>query len=382
MQSQIRVSLRPNNQITITKGSWKKKLIDTSSLLGEEKPDRYQLARYRHHLKNSQMAIAKNETFEDRLERLYPPLDIIQKSQRSKKAPSMRLNKPKSFTRFSGQRIREAGAAMDIACKGNMRFCHEVTLTLPANTREAFKALAAYSSHVVNRLFQIIRRNYGDDCLWFFVWEYQKRGALHMHIALYHPDESEGLWIAYQLIQQWNKILCELCELANTDMFAPKQGRRKKLYFEHQHHTAPLRKSVAAYFSKYAGKEESKNNWYIQEYPVSRFWGSNRAVKNIVKENSLQFDFDYHGNDREADRRYTELIERIIEKLSIVSFSSYEFKVQSDKKASMRSYPKKGKVLSVCNGKVFAEGERSTFYFTQSEFKKAMELIKNECEYF
>jgi hypothetical protein len=382
VKSQIRITLRPNNQITITKGRWNKPLQPVSQspiYLHDRISDEDKEAKKWEMIGQSAYYKAVSNY---RKQRRNPPLDITKKSQRPKKNPACRINKPKSFTKVSGQRVRESGAAISIACENEMRFANEVTLTLPANTQEAFTALAAYSAYAVNRLFQPIRRKYGEMCLWFFVWEYQKRGALHLHICISHPDEMEGLYICSQLIEQWHKILEDISELANTCMFSDKRKDRCTIRSNHQHHTSQIREDVGRYFSKYAGKTESKNEWYIQKFPVARFWGSSRSLKRIVRENSLQFDFDYQGNEEEAIAKYTSIIESIIEKLPIVSFSSYEFSVGSQSKSVMRFYPKNRKILSIQKGKIFAEGERSTFYFSQTEFKKAKELIKNECESF
>jgi hypothetical protein len=382
MKAQIRVDLRPNNQITITVGSWKKTVLPVYQ---DYKPDACPVD-FNERLQARIDESAGRRLYYDAMKPYYrekiSTLDITKKSQRSKKAPYMKLNRPKSFTRFSGQRVRECGAACSIACNGDMRFANEVTLTLPANTHEAFTALAAYSGYAINRLFQPIRRKYGDDCLWFFVWEYQKRGALHLHICTYHPDEMEGLLISAQLIEQWHKILVDISELSQVCMFLDKRRDRCTVRSSHQHHTSQIKKDVGAYFAKYAGKEESKDSWYIQKYPVSRFWGSSRSLKRIVRENSLRFDFDYQGNEKEAIEKYSRLIENIIEKLSIVKASTYEFYIAPLPKAQMRIYKNRGKILSISKGRPFAEGERSTFYFSQMEFKKAMELIKEECQWF
>lgn len=376
MQSQIRLTIRPNNQITLTQGTWKKPLREGGYLLGEEKPDKYQLARFRKKGSKTTGNIGIEETFEEKLDRLFPPLDITKKSQRSKQPISCKLNSPKNFTRHSGQKVRESGAAVSIACGKEMRFAHEVTLTLPANTTSAFTALAAYSGYAINRLFQPIRRKYGEMCLWFFVWEYQKRGALHLHICVYHPDEMEGLMICSQLIEQWHKILVDISELSQTCLFTAKQGDRCTIRTSHQHHTSPIKKDVGAYFSKYAGKTESKDSWHVRKYPVSRFWGSSRSVKKIVKENSIQLDFDYQGNKLEADRKMSELMEVILSNCNVVSFSSYEFSISSQTKSTVRSYPKRGKIVNVVRGKPFSEGERKTFYIEREQLPKVLELMK------
>lgn len=388
MQSQIRLTLRPNNQITLTKGRWNKKL---ESVHQSYKPKELIYSDscpidYKKNLEMGRDEIAGKRLYHEAMrphwQEKIATLDITKKSQRSRKAPCMRLNTPKNFTRQSGQKLRESGAAISIACDGTPSKAHEVTLTLPANYTEAFTALAAYSGYAVNRLFQPIRRDYGSDCLWFFVWEYQRRGALHMHICIFHEDENEGQKICARLIDQWHKILCDISEMSGFCLFTAKQKDRCTIRSKHQHHTSPIKKDVGRYFAKYAGKEESKQNWYCQKYPVSRFWGSSKMVKEIIKKNSFQFDFDYQGNENEAIEKYQELIDRIISNLSIVSYSEYSFLIASDRKASLRFYPKNRKILSICNGKVFAEGDRSIFYFAQAELKKAIELLKENCTWF
>jgi hypothetical protein len=378
MYSQIKVELRANNQITITRGNWRKKEKEVS-----QNPvwlhDRIHESEWKD---KKQDIIAKRETYEyiRRIDPISkrPPLDITKKSQRCKKPLSMRLNRPKNFTAKSGQKLRECGAAVDIACDGDTRFCHEVTLTLPANHEQAFRVLAAYSGYVVNRLFQPIRRNYGEMCLWFFVWEYQKRGALHMHICIYHPDECEGLYIAAQLIAQWHKILCDLCQMADTDMFCRRDKKSSTPRHLHQHHTSPIKKAVGAYFSKYAGKKESKQSWYCQKYPVSRFWGSSKQIKQIIKDNSFSFDLDFRGDTNGCEERYFELLNEIAEKLSIVSASSYSFLVGSTFSHSFKKYKNGRKIVNHIEGKIFAEGIRDTLYIESSDLREAIRLLNVE----
>lgn len=382
MRSQISVKLRPNNQITITHGNWRRAVVEP-----------YQ--NERQSSSDVDPFIREQNVYTARLEREYhekvvpllkvsprAKLDIIQKSQRAKPAPFSRINKPKSFTNNSGQKVLESGSATEIAAGGDMRFCHEITLTLPANHPAAFKALAANSGYVINRLFQPIRRNYGEMCLWFFVWEYQERGALHLHICVYHPDETEGMWICTQTIEQWHKILQDVGERSQCDMFLARRGDRCTIRQNHQHHCQPITKSVAAYFAKYAGKKESKDSWHIQKYAVSRFWGSSKSIKEIIKENSLDFQFDYQGNEKEAIEKFESIIENIVEKLSIVSTSSYEFDIQLNGSHRLNRYQNGRKILSTYDGRSIAEGERFTFYFNSMELKKAMELMEVECSVF
>lgn len=381
MYSQLKLEVRPNNQITITRGNWRKKQKEVS-----QNPiwlhDKIHESEWQD--KKADI-VAKRETYEyirsiDPISK-RPPLDITKKSQRSRKPYSPRPNTPKNFTAKSGQKLRECGAAVDIACGGDTRFCHEVTLTLPANHEHAFRALAAYSGYVVNRLFQPIRRKYADVCLWFFVWEYQRRGALHMHICVYHPDECEGLYIAAQLIEQWHKILCDLCQIADTDMFCRKNKKNSTPRYLHQHHTSPIKKAVGAYFSKYAGKEESKQSWYCQKYPVSRFWGSSKSIKEIIKKHSFSFEIDFRFDTDRCEERYIEIMEQISLNLHLVSVSGYEFCISSTFSHSFKKYKNGRKIINQVEGKIFAEGKRDTLYFKQEDFKKALDFMLSESSF-
>jgi len=376
MNSEISVKIRPNNQITITSGSFckRKRKISQSE---QDKSDilmTIDIQNLSEELAAQRVVLEKLRIKLDKTAKPY--LDIIKKSQRGKKPLFSRINKPKNFTKQSGQKLRESGAAMDIACDRNTKFCHEVTLTLPANTNEAFTALAAYSGYVMNRLLQPIRRDYGNDCLWFYVFEYQKRGALHIHIALYHPDESEGLWIAAKMIEQWHKILIDIGQKADTDMFLDKRRDRSTIRSKHQHHTQPISKAVGAYFSKYAGKEESKQNWYCQKYPVSRFWGSSKLIKQIIKDNSFEYKIDYFSDEKSQENMMEHIIENLLEKIETVSVSCYQFDIFLRGLHRINRYKDNRRIIVSGNNLSIARGERHTIYCGAKDYQKALEICK------
>ncbi len=382
MNSQIKLQIRPNNQITLTIGSWRKKMFQPS-----------QSPIFEHdRISYSDIEDKKEQMYNHRVMQEYlrtksksrprPKLDIIQKSQRPQKIHKSRLNKPKNFTRVSGQKLRECGAALDIASENNPEYCNCVTLTLPANTKEAFTALAAYSGYAINRLFQPIRRDYGNAANWFFVWEYQKRGALHLHIAVHHAKLGESTLIGDRLIKQWHKVLCDIGTRANCCMFTAKQGDRCTIKSLHQNDNQVTQKSVGGYFSKYAGKEESKQNWYCQKYPVSRFWGCSYSVKEIIKKHSCEYSFDYQGNESECSKKYEQIIQNLIEQLNIVSTSQYSFAIALQGQRRLNHYKNGKKILVVDQDKIIASGDRFTFYFSPENLATALNLAANECEYF
>jgi hypothetical protein len=376
MRSQISVKIRPNNQITITSGSFckRKKEITPAAQQDLDISMSIDIQNLAEEMAAQRIVLEKLRIKLDKTSKPY--LDIIKKSQRSKKPSFSRLNKPKNFIKQSGQKLRESGAAMDLACNGNTKFCHEVTLTLPANTKEAFTALAAYSGYAINRLLQPIRRDYGSDCLWFYVLEYQKRGALHIHFALYHPDETEGLWIAAKMIEQWHKVLIDIGEKADTDMFVSKRKDRSTIRANHQHHTQPISKAVGAYFSKYAGKQESKQNWYCQKYPVSRFWGSSKTVKEVIKEHSFEYKIDYFSDEKSQQNMMEHITEELLEQIETVSVSAYNFDISLRGSHRINRYSNGRKIIVSGNNLSIAKGERHTIYCAPVDYLKALKIVK------
>ena len=267
----------------------------------------------------------------------------------------------KKFGNIQAQHIHECGASLEMLAH-DPRFCHVTTLTLPANTHEAFECLAAHSGAIINSLFQPVRDKYPDTNHWFFVWEYQKRGALHAHIAHYHPDECEGMLIGNILIEQWHKILCEISESSGIDLFLSAQKDRCTIRQFHQHHTQPMRKSVAGYFSKYASKagQKEENNYvrrFSQMYPPSRFWGCSKQIKTIVKENSFHNCRDY---TEQKDFMYFLFvrIHKMINESNIILQKNYTFK--------------KDLTQNLC----VAEGFRNIFYLSPSDYQKLLTSVR------
>lgn len=203
-----------------------------------------------------------------------------------------------------------------------------------------------------------------------------------MHIAIYHPDECEGLYISAMLIEQWQKILGDISDMSGAWLLSDKCKGDREMKDFYQFHTMPIQKDVGRYFSKYAGKEESKNNWYVKKYPVSRFWGSSKQIKNIVKQNSFEFTWDYFADQVSKDEKLTEIIQNILAKITIVSSSSYEFNIKLAGKSRLNKYKNGRKILSVDDDKSVANGERFTFYCTNESFENALNLCKKEAETF
>jgi hypothetical protein len=371
--SQVKLVVRPNNQVTITIGDWKRKTLQvTSTAINEhDKVNRKKLVNLTTAYRNNREYFHEMTAIRQSVHKHQ--LDIIRKKETPKKVSLTRRNTPKSFTRISGQRLRECGAAMDILCGGDLAQCHEVCLTLPGNHEAAFNALAKNTYFATHRIFAYLKKQYDGEVSWFYVWEYQKRGALHLHLAVHHKDSSLLDAICSDIKRAWIRILQDIGTMESCCMFSDKTKRKCTVSQNWQMHSEQIHSSVGGYFSKYAGKEESKQEWYCQKYPISRFWGSSATIKQVIKENSMEYEWDFQGDLVAAEKFHEELIAKILLESNVVRMSGYSFNIRGkyrhkairDKDGTVRLYSIEPKAI--------AQGERLCAYVSPSDFAKTLE---------
>ena len=185
-----------------------------------------------------------------------------------------------TFGKNGRHRLLEAGAIMD---KLHGKKVAMVTCTIPGSTREALRTVADWSGWIMNRITQIVR-NSEKDVAWFYVFELQKRGALHLHFAIGSSDLRDALSLAQEIEFRWFETLLELKEKTNVDTF--KKNERWTWRNLPQHWKSDVQvvsKSVAAYFSKYAGKQSGVVNRTNYSFCPARWWGSSKSIKQGIE---------------------------------------------------------------------------------------------------
>ena len=161
-----------------------------------------------------------------------------------------RLGRKKAMSREQARNVRERVAAIDRRyCRRNTRF---LTVTLPSIDPRAFRALARYCSYVVNRLNVWLNRLVGDHAR-VSVWEYQDRGALHLHAIVGGNQVCKVTTEA--LRSQWVSILRDIGKLTGANMFLSSTGLSwldspDSIRVE----SAIPEKCLSAYLSKYLSK--------------------------------------------------------------------------------------------------------------------------------
>lgn len=270
-------------------------------------PERINL--YKEALSERQKPRAETISYYELMKERVRLLDILTKSQQNTKPsrPWGKATRPKAFRWQGAQRILEGGAIIDRYCRA--KHSSMVTVTLPGDTWYAMDAVARWSGWIVNRMCQVFRRipKYRPPVYWFFVWEHQKRGALHMHWCIgWVVSQEERESLCEKIKDKWFQCLKELSEKEKIDMFAGAG-------FAKSHKDNPsvwqwdiqqIKKSVAGYFAKYCQKNSQLNGEKSNEtgkteanglrrvkqrttsrnrtYPT-RYWGSSQNIKNIAK---------------------------------------------------------------------------------------------------
>ncbi|MGL5936070.1 MAG: rolling circle replication-associated protein [Cetobacterium sp.] len=200
-----------------------------------------------------------------------------------------------------------------------------LTGTLPGSTDEAKQAIANYSSYIIHGLKAWVNK-YVPGKLDFYVWELQKRGALHLHYAVYVPNEVARNYLLSEFRNEWERILCSVCVMSGVDVW-----RRDSTYTHAddksvlQAYAQTVDKSVAAYLSKYCSKESSKycSNHSLKYFPV-RWWGCSRPLLAKLREMSETHDIPI-SSVAQARRTY-DLLTDDCERHSIFSYA-YKDKV-------------------------------------------------------
>lgn len=268
-------------------------------------------------------------------------LDLLKKSQQSKKVQRS-WGKPqtkKVFRKAGGDKILQGGAIIDRFV--GVQDSYMLTLTLPGNTWKAMDALARWSGYIVNRCLQVIRRvdTSESPLYWFFVWEHQKRGALHLHLCAGMKNKGRELEKILKAVKdKWFNVLLALSEKENIDMFAGKGFRYtwKNRPDKWQWDLQPIKKSVAGYFAKYCAKNKDATRKRGKKSPPrhpptypSRYWGSSASVKKKVKLLTVTYRYSCYDKDALPLTR-AGILELLLDELEVVATWSYRFQVEID----------------------------------------------------
>lgn len=183
------------------------------------------------------------------------------------------------------RRILRAGGAVDKVI-AHPSDCLFLTGTLPGSTEAAKRAIAEWSAYAVNLVQSWLGKRIPDK-LMIYAWEFQKRGALHLHLTVVCNDKAIATEIIKEWKQQWERVIDNISVKSGIDCWAKSDTYTHANGNKHvlQTDAAMCTKSAAAYLSKYLSKE-NLNSDYIQqrEYHPSRYWGISRSLCALLED--------------------------------------------------------------------------------------------------
>lgn len=200
------------------------------------------------------------------------------------------LSKPVGFTRFTRNarhRLLEGGAITEEKRRGGATGVF-VTFTLPGSHRPAYDVFARCSGYVANLLCQCIRdHQWAEDYFW--VYERQKRGALHLHLFIGLKPGVE--WDCYKqpLYNVWYAALDRISVEGGVDLFRHSDGDYCTVSQYWRYDYQVVRKSIAGYLSKYVSKDaqggfsEEPQEHDARVFP-RRWWYMSRGLTRQINE--------------------------------------------------------------------------------------------------
>lgn len=209
--------------------------------------------------------------------------ELTTKSHKELKTGYGGLSRGTTFGRAARRLVREAGAVLDSHPKENLIF---LTGTLPGSTPEALEALARWSGWVAAGVQNWIR-DFAPGSLAFGVWEYQRRGALHLHLCVATQSRAQAALLKRRWKERWIKFLLAVTRRSNTDVFQ-RDGNHSwlKTPWVTRTDAQSVEKSVGCYLAKYLSKG-STAAMKSALYPPSRWWFCSSALREKISEARL-----------------------------------------------------------------------------------------------
>lgn len=225
------------------------------------------------------------------------------------------------FGKNACTRIYHAAGALD---KNDAEKSHYLflTATLPGDDEWCKWAIAENSHLIVDRLKSWLSKRLNSR-MEFYVWEHQKREALHIHWCLYCPDDSMRQNIKDGFKAQWMRLLDGIEMEKGYSIW----GRHEKLSWEDKYsilqtQAVEVYSGVAQYMASYLGGENCKhaNDGKIPYYP-KRWFGISRPLSELIKNYTKTFQVEDYSY-----RKTKILFDDLSKKIEDFSDSSVNFR--------------------------------------------------------
>ena len=176
-----------------------------------------------------------------------------------------------ALSRYGRRQILRAGSCFksDLETKRLL-----LTGTLPGSGPKLFRALAEFASYATKTLTNWLTRRV-PSCLWMYCWEFQKRGALHVHLVVEMPI-MQAEYVERFFKDEWNRILRAISLKSGVDLYA-KTAKYSHLPESTQADVTVCDREPSRYISKYISKSAVTAKCFGR-YPPKTWYQVSRSL--------------------------------------------------------------------------------------------------------
>lgn len=161
-----------------------------------------------------------------------------------------------------------------------------LTGTLPGSTQMAFRALAEFSSTATKLLTNWLTYH-EPKCKWQYVWEFQGRGALHLHLVC-ELGSVASQYVKEHFRDQWDRVLTKIGALANTNLYQKTSTythTKEKL----QADVTVCEREPSRYISKYIAKNNTSAKGF-NRFPPQQWFQVSRSLLRSLRDQTQVYE--------------------------------------------------------------------------------------------
>lgn len=225
------------------------------------------------------------------------------------------------FGARSRLRLKEICSSIDSGPLENLVF---LTGTLPGSHRDALVAISEWSSWVVTRLTQWLRDKF-PLAKYCGVWEFQRRGALHMHVIVRTETSGEARALLGAWKSRWIALLDGVKRRSGKDVWKRNRGDSwESARWVCKTDAQRVEKSATRYLSKYLSKSACKLRSGAA-FPPVRWWFASQTLKQEAQAARRRIEFRLMGVQNVND-----LFERVSAQIADMASVAYPLRNRFD----------------------------------------------------
>lgn len=232
--------------------------------------------------------------------------------------------KPVDFSERAKKILSRAGGLFSAPTERRTVF---FTGTLPGSTDRAVRAFALHSSWVIHEFFSRFAQSSkipSASVRFEWVWEFQKRGALHFHLCYEFPSKELARKFRKLFRRVWKSVLRGVAARSGVDIFEKSGGktwRNRERYWRTD--CQFVRKSVSAYLAKYLSKTSGRDTDRSLVHPT-RWYGCSRFLLKELGRKIIQY--VTHSSASQKGNPFSEWDAPVLEVLKSCSSAFYSYK--------------------------------------------------------